>query len=304
MPFSPRSEPGGRAAPVIRLREALAAGFAVTVELDPPHGPDLTSISSQAGELAGRVAAVNIADSPMARLRMSPIALASLLRERRRVDTVFHLTCRDRNLLGLQAELLGAWALGVENILALTGDPPSRGDHPTASGVFDTDAVGLVRLAAGLNEGRDAVGGTLNGKTGFFIGVAVNPLAADVAREGARFREKVAAGASFTQTQPVYEPEALDPFLRETADLGVPVLAGVLPIKSRKMLAYLEKNVPGIVVPEEVRRRILEAPEDRVREASIDIAASIVRGLRGKVAGAHLMPVGDYSMIPEILERI
>ncbi len=286
------------------LREILGRQFVVTVELDPPKGPDLTAIFRQAASLKGKVAAVNIADSPMARMRMSPIALASLIKEEFRLDTIFHLTCRDRNLLGLQSELLGAWALGVQNILALTGDPPAMGDHPQATGVFDVDAVGLARIARTLNEGKDMAGNELNGRTGFLIGVAVNPLAADQEKEIARFGRKVEAGAAFTQTQPIYDADALDPFLRATASLGIPCLAGLLPVKSRKMLHYLEEHVPGIRIPAAVRERLLAAPEERVREVSIAITAELIGRLRGKVAGVHLMPVGDYSMVPEILDRL
>jgi 5,10-methylenetetrahydrofolate reductase len=300
----PASDGGVTAGPVIPLREAVSRGFVITVELDPPKGPDLAAIFGQAAALAGKVDAVNIADSPMARMRMSPIALAALIRDRFRIDTIFHLTCRDRNLLGLQSELLGAAALGVRNILCLTGDPPTMGDHPAATGVFDVDAVGLAGIARGLNEGRDMAGNALNGRTDFFIGVAVNPLAADREKEIGRFRKKVEAGGAFTQTQPIFDPETLRPFLDETASLGVPCLAGVLPVKSLKMLEYLEKNVPGIVIPPGVKKRIAGVEPGRVREESIAIAAEIVDGLRGVAAGAHLMPVGDYSMVPEILERL
>ncbi len=288
---------------MVDLAAALGRRFIVTVELDPPKGPDLTGILEQAGALAGKIDAVNIADSPMARMRMSPIALAAIVKERRRIETIFHLTCRDRNLLGLQSELLGAWALGVRTILALTGDPPEKGDHPNSTGVFDVDAVGLVGIAAALNAGHDLAGNAMNGATGFLIGVAVNPLADDRAREIGRFRQKVEAGAGFTQTQPIYDPAALDPFLEETASMGVPLLAGLLPIKSHRMLRYLEENVPGVSVPASIRERILAAPADRVREESIDICADIVRRLRGRTAGVHIMPVGDYTMVPEILAR-
>ncbi len=289
---------------MVELRDVLGRGFVLTVELDPPKGPDLTAISRQVRELPATVTAVNIADSPMARMRMSPIALASLIKQRHGVDTIFHLTCRDRNVLGLQSELLGAWALGVKNILALTGDPPAMGDHPRATGVFDVDAVGLVELARFLNEGRDMAGNALNGRTDFLIGVAVNPLAADLDKEIERFRRKVAAGAVFAQTQPIYDPGALDPFLERTAALGLPLLAGVLPIKSLKMLRYLEENVPGIKVPAKVGKMIEGAPADGVREVSVGVAAEIIEGLKGKVAGAHLMPVGDYSMVPAIVARL
>ena len=170
----PPAKPSPR---VPQLRQLVKEGFVVTVELDPPRGTDLTRALDESASLWGRAAAINIADCPMANLRMSPIALACLVRERVGVDTVFHITCRDRSLLGLQSELLGAWAMGVENLLALTGDPPERGDHPQSSGVFDTDSIGLLRLASGLNGGVDANGKELRGGTDFFIGAASNPTA-------------------------------------------------------------------------------------------------------------------------------
>lgn len=300
MPSSARSSSGPQAG-LVELRDVIGREFVITVELDPPKGPDITSISRQVEELRGMVAAVNIADSPMARMRMSPIALASIIKTRFQTDTIFHLTCRDRNILGLQSELLGAWAMGVKNILALTGDPPSMGDHPGATGVYDVDAVGLAKLAGTLNEGFDLAGNRLNGRTDFLIGVAVNPIAGDMKKEMDRFRRKIESGASFAQTQPIYDPSALGAFLEETASLDIPCLAGVLPIKSHRMLHYLDEKVPGIVIPEKIRRRILKTPPDRVRGESVVIAAEIIKGLENKVAGAHIMPVGDYSMVPDIL---
>jgi 5,10-methylenetetrahydrofolate reductase len=289
------------------LGAVLGKRFVITVEMDPPKGPDLSDLFQQAEMLKGRVDAVNIADSPMARMRMTPIAQSCLIRQRIGLDTIFHMTCRDRNLLGLQSELLGAWAMGVKNFLALTGDPPAMGDHPEATGVFDVDAVGLVKLAAGLNEGQDMAGNRLNGRTGFLIGAAVNPLASDLDKEVSRFRSKAAAGAVFTQTQPVYDPPSLTPFLQETSDLGVHCLAGILPIKSHRMLRYLDENVPGIIIPGKVRDRIMGVPPEKVREESITMAAEIIGELeemKGALAGVHIMPVGDYSMVPDLLEKL
>jgi 5,10-methylenetetrahydrofolate reductase len=287
--------------PVAGFREQLARGFVVTVELDPPRGTDLGRALGEAAALRGRVAAVNIADSPMANLRMSPIALACLVRGRVGIDTIFHLTCRDRNLLGLQSELLGAWALGVHNILALTGDPPERGDHPQSAGVFQLDGIGLMRLASALNRGEDANGRPLHGGTDFLVGAAANPAAPDLAVEISKLRAKIAAGAHFSQTQPVYRRRDAEGFLAEARALGFPVLVGLLPVKSHRMLRYLDENVPGIRIPVEVRDRLAKTPAERVRAEGVLLCRELIAELRGLAAGVHLMPVGDPALVPEIL---
>jgi 5,10-methylenetetrahydrofolate reductase len=291
--------PAGERLP--RLRNLLKQGFVVTVELDPPRGTDLGPSMEESASLWGKAAAINIADCPMANLRMSPIALACLVRERVGVDTVFHITCRDRSLLGLQSELLGAWAMGVENLLALSGDPPQRGDHPQSSGVFDVDAIGLLRLASGLNKGVDANGRDLRGGTDFFIGAASNPTADDLAVELSKLKAKIGAGAHFSQTQPVYRRSDAEPFLKEAAAMGFPVIAGLLPIKSHRMLRYLDENVPGIKIPPEVRDRLEKTPPEKVRGESVLICRELMEELKDVAAGVHIMPVGEASLVGDIL---
>ena len=184
---------------------AIDKGFVKTVEMDPPKGVELQQMLAGARMLKlGGIDAVNIADSPMAKVRMSPVAIAHLLREQVGIEAILHFTCRDRNLLGLQSELLGAAALGIKNVLALTGDPPSIGDHPQATAVFDVNSEGLVRIIAGLNRGHDMMGNQLGLATNFAIGVGVNPAAGDLAKEIERFQAKFEAGAHFAQTQPIY----------------------------------------------------------------------------------------------------
>jgi 5,10-methylenetetrahydrofolate reductase len=287
---------------VDRFRDLLGKQFVVTVELDPPRGTDLTRALRESGALRGHVAAVNIADSPMANLRMSPIALACLIRDQVGIDTIFHLTCRDRSLLGLQSELLGAWAMGVENLLALTGDPPERGDHSRSSGVFDLDAIGLLKLASGLNRGEDANGRELKGGSDFFIGAAANPTAGDLGVELSKLRAKISAGAHFSQTQPVYRARDAAAFLEEAAAMEFPVIVGLLPIKSHKMLHYLDENVPGIRIPPEVRDRLARTPAEMVRQESVLISRELIEELRGMAAGVHIMPVGEASLVGDILE--
>lgn len=282
------------------LRERLARrDFTVTVEMEPPRGASPAETLEKVSRLAGYVDAVNVADCPMANLRMSPIAVAHLIQEELGVETIFHLTCRDRNLLGLQAELLGAAALGVSNILALTGDRPERGDHPTARGVFDLDSTGLIRLAVRLNRGESWAGQKLASPTRFFIGTVANPSQPDLSAELERLRAKVEAGAEFVQTQPVFDLEQVARFQREAAVLGLPVLYGILPLKSYRNAVYLSTHVPGIFIPQEVldRLRRRDSPQE-----GVVLARELLSGLRRLgVHGAHIFPMGDPGLALAVL---
>jgi 5,10-methylenetetrahydrofolate reductase len=248
--------------------------------------------------LAPAVDAVNVADSPMANLRMSPIACAHLIQQDLGVEAVFHLTCRDRNLLGLQAELLGAAALGVRNLLALTGDKPERGDHPQASGVFDLDGLGLAGLAQSLNEGRDMAGKALDAPTDFLIGGTASPNAADLEGEVARLAAKAASGVRFAQTQPVFDSDQARKFEARTAGLGVKVLYGILPLKSHRSALYLNAHVPGICIPPAVLDRLERGGPDE----GLRIAREILAELWGQVPGVHLFPMGDPSLALRLVE--
>ncbi|NLY54182.1 MAG: 5,10-methylenetetrahydrofolate reductase [Firmicutes bacterium] len=280
------------------FRERLNAGeFVLTAELEPPKGTSLQRVIKYAKALRGKVDAINITDSPMANVRMSPIAVAHRLRQETGLDTVFHLTCRDRNVIGLQSELLGAAALGVRTILALTGDHPRQGDHPQAHAVFEVDAVGLVDIARRLNEGYDLAGNELKGKPEFYIGVAANPCAPDLEREVDRLAQKLERGAHFVQTQPIYEVEALARFLDKMQGLQVPVIAGVLPLKSHKMACHIRANIPGIHVPDWLERRMAQAG----RAAGVQVARELLAQLPQVAQGAHIMPVGSASIVLEVL---
>ena len=271
--------------------------FVLTVELEPPKGCDLSRVYNYAKKLQGKVQAVNITDSPMANMRMSPIAVACLVRREANLDAVFHLTCRDRNVIGLQAELLGAHALGVRSILVLSGDPPPIGDHPKAKGIFEVDSVGLVKIAKGLNEGRDYTGNALRGPSNFNIGVAANPLADDIDKEMDKLMQKIEAGAHFIQTQPVYDVEVLADFKEKMKPYDLPIIAGVLPIKSRKMCRHIKKNIPGIHIPDWLSERM----EKEGRAGGVRTAAELIQDLQQVVKGAHIMPVGSASLVDEVL---
>jgi len=270
--------------------------------VDPPRGVSIAKTLEGARLLKG-FDALNIADFPMARVRMSSIALAHLLREHLGMDAILHFTCRDRNLLGLQGDLLGAWALGIENILALTGDPPSVGDYPHATAVFDVSSEGLVHLIKRLNSGMDLAGNKLNEAPSFCIGVAVNPASEDPDKEMKRFHAKIEAGANFAQTQPLYDLSVLERFMERVQDLPIPILVGVLPLRSSRHAEFLHNEVPGITIPEPIRRRMREAGEDGGRAEGIAIAQEFLAQAKTLAAGAYLMPpFGDYAMAVEVVE--
>ena len=286
----------------MNLREKLAANkFVVTVELDPPKTLNLERILTEVNSTNFRkiVDAVNVTDCPLAKLRMSPIALSHIIQEKIGLEAIFHITCRDRNLLGLQAELLGASALGVRNILALTGDPPEVGDYIMATGVYDVDSIGLVKMVNKLNNGYEYGENELKDKTDFFIGIAVNPTAQDLTKEIKRFEEKVSAGANFIQTQPIYDIGLLERFLKLTAHINIPKIIGIMPLKSYKMVEYLNNSLPGILVPPKVK--------DRMRGKDVEEGVKISRELISKirkfkeVAGIHIFPLRDMNLVCRLL---
>ena len=286
----------------MNLREKLAANkFVVTVELDPPKTLNIDKILTEVNSANFRkvVDAVNVTDCPLAKLRMSPIALSHIIQEKINLEAIFHITCRDRNLLGLQAELLGASALGVRNILALTGDPPEMGDYTMATGVFDVDSIGLVRMVNKLNNGYEYGGNELKDKTDFFIGIAVNPTAQDLIKEIKRFEEKVSAGANFIQTQPIYDIGLLERFLKLTAHINIPKIIGIMPLKSFKMVEYLNKNLPGIFVPSEVKERM----RGKDVEEGVKISREFISKIRKfkEVAGIHIFPLRDMDLVCRLL---
>jgi homocysteine S-methyltransferase len=215
-----------------------------------------------------------------------------------------HFTCRDRNLMGIQADLLGAHALGIRNILAMTGDPPRAGDYVNATAVFDVDAIGLVRIIRGMNEGADATGNSIGEPTAFGIGVALDPGVADPAREADRLLAKIEAGAMWVQTQPVYDLERLEAFLRRVGRLPVPLVVGILPLHSSRHAEFLHNEVPGITVPDAVRAR-LRAAGDHALRIGIETAQDTLAEVRRRYGGAYLMPsFGRFEVVAEVLEAL
>ncbi len=284
------------------LRTKLEAGeFVTSVEIDPPKGIDAAKLIQ--GAVLCRQAGcdvINIADSPLARARMSALSLANLIRDSVDVEVILHMSCRDRNLLGLQSEVMGAWAMGIRDVLAVTGDPPSIGDYPHATGVFDVDAIGLTSLLTRLNDGVDLAGRKSGYRTAFNIGVAVNPTAPDLDREYDRFREKVDAGAHFAMTQPLYELGLLEDFL-ESVKPTIPVLVGIMPLRNFKHAEFMHNEVPDISIPEPMRERMREAGKDGLRVGT-EMAAELLGVFKPYCQGVYLMPPFErFQMAADIL---
>lgn len=263
----------------------------ITVELDPPRGLNCAKVLEAAEQLrAAGVDAISLAENPLARIRLGNLALAHRIQEQTGVPVIAHVTCRDRNLIGLHSELMGAHLLGVRHILAVTGDPVSLGGESGATSVFDLNSIGLLELLAALNSGRNLLGAELDGQTNFLLGAAFNPNVQQMTGQIRRLEKKIAAGARFVQTQPVYSLSVLEELLVQTAPLGIPVLVGVLPLVSERNAEFLHNEVPGISLPEEVRRRMRGLRgEEGVREG-LAIAGELIAAADGRVGGWYLMP--------------
>jgi len=276
--------------------------FTVCVEIDPPKGLSLDRIFEQVERVMAsrKVNAIDINSGAMARVGMDALVVAGAL-EARGVETVPHLTPRDQNIIGLQAALLGAWTVGgVRNVLAITGDPPSVGDYPETSGVYEVDSVGLVKVLSRLNQGTDWAGKTLGGATNFAIGVALNPVADDLDNEIARFHAKVEAGAHFAMTQPLFAPEHWRAFLKRLGDKpAIPVMIGVWPLNSYKQALRLNNEVPGIMIPEPLLKS-MEAAGASARDCGFQVARQMLAWARTELAGAYLIP--PFKRYEEILE--
>src|SRR5262245_11649562 len=293
------------AAPPTAMERKLVAGeFLVTVELDPPRGHNIEKLVQGAKLLKERgVEIVDINDGSLGRVRMSVLPTAILVRDATGLEINMHFTCRDRNLMGIQADVLGAHAMDIRNILAMTGDPPRAGDYVNATAVFDVDAIGLIRILAGMNRGVDATGNSIGEPTSFCVGIALNPSAAEPAREMERFLAKVEAGARWAQTQPIYDLEVLEQFFRSTRS-PIPILVGLLPLHSSRHAEFLHNEVPGITVPDGVRARMREAGERGLR-VGIETAQELLANVRGQHSGAYLMPsFGRFEVVAEVLEAL
>jgi len=288
-------------------RKLAAKDFVVSVELDPPKGLNPTKLLEGAALLqkAG-VDCINIADSPMARVRMGCMAVARLIQDHLGIETIIHFTTRDRNLMALQSELLGAHALGIRNILALTGDPFRVGDYPNTTGVWDVDSAGLIRILQGMNEGHDAAGSSIGAQASFHVGCALNLNMTDeeTAHEIEKYHSKIEAGAQYIMTQPIYEIAPLERFLQRVGTPPIPLLLGCIPLHSSRHAEYLHNEVPGITIPAFVRARMREAGE-RGHEAGLKLAQELLVEARTMIQGVYLMPsYGRYDVVSELTNML
>jgi 5,10-methylenetetrahydrofolate reductase len=285
------------------LKSVLESGkFVVTAEVAPPKGTDVGEVKLVGERLKGWVDAVNVTDQQSAVMRLGSLATCSLLKEAG-ISPVFQMACRDRNRIALQSDLLSAWVMGIDNVLVLTGDLPELGDHPAAKPVFDLDSISLLNAIQKLNSGHDMVGNELDGKTDFFAGAVVNPgtnTEEQFELQVAKMEKKVAAGAKFFQTQAIYDPALLEKFMKRVAHLNVPVLAGIVPVKSVKMAKYMNDNIAGIQVTDAIMNR-LAVTEDKA-QTGMDIAAELIKQFQDLCQGVHLMAIGWERKVPAILD--
>lgn len=285
-----------------RLSDVLNRGtFAVTVEYNPPKGTNISAVLENAKQLVGRVHGVNITDNTAAVVRAGSLPVCRLLYELGH-DPVMQLTCRDRNRIAMQSDLMGAHMLGIRNILCLTGDYPTVGDHKEAKPVYDLDSVQVMQLVQGLNNGKDMMGNKLDGSTAFTIGAAVTPEADLVGPVLAKFEVKVKAGAQFFQTQAVYNPEVFAGFMKQVRRFNVKVLAGILVLRNHKMAEFMNANIPGMSVPQEMIDE-LKAAGDRAEDVGVDIAVRSIKAVRPHCDGVHIMAIKATHRLAEIITK-
>ena len=281
------------------LREALDAGrFVVTGEIAPPHGTDLSAMRAAVETLAPVCDALNVTDNQGASLHLSSLAASRVVLEMG-VEPIFQQTCRDRNRLALESDMLAAWTLGLENLLAVTGDDPRGGDHPQAKGVFDLDSTHLAQVASGFNEGHDMQGRELKGATGFYIGAAMFPEAEPWDVQRARIEQKIAAGVRFFQTQAVFDVDKLARAVEVAHANGAKVIAGILILRNPRVIRFINERLAGLMVPDALAARI-EAAEDTEAEA-VELAIEQARAYREVADGIHVMALGLDSAVPRIV---
>lgn len=285
------------------LSQKLGKKFIITVEMDLPRGLNVQKVLSGAKSLKIKGAdLIDISDGARARLRMNPTSVSTLIQDKVGIEVMMHFSCRDRNLLAVQADLLGAHALGVRNILAITGDPANIGDYPSATSVFDVDSIGLVRILSRFNEGIDLAGYGVGTKCAFTIGVAYNPLAEDLAAEIDRLKRKADAGCHVVYTQPIFEERYVDAAIEQCSALGLPVFIGVLPLRSTRHAEFMHHEVPGIEIPDWLRAKLAKAEDDDcAMKIGIEESQRLGATLRQKAQGIYLMPPFGN---PQIAERV
>jgi 5,10-methylenetetrahydrofolate reductase len=293
---------------VSRLQESLASGkFTVTGEVGPPKGTNLEPVLHEAEQyLKDKVVAANVTDLQTAVMRLGSLAVCHKLLEKG-IEPIFQMVCRDRNRLALQSDLLSASVLGIENVLAITGDHTQMGDHASAKPVYDLDSVGLLKAISLLEQGRD-MGKDVKGKPNkldgtpkFFKGCVVTPCTEDVEPQVIKLEKKVEQGAQFVQTQAVYDPAAFESFMKQAEKSKVPIMVGIVLLKSAGMAKYMNKSVAGVNVPKELVDELAAADKKDVPAVSVKIAGRLIREMKGMCQGAHLMTLGWDKYVPDVL---
>ena len=293
-----------------QLQDRLKSGqFTVTGEIGPPKGTNVGPCLHEAEQyLKGRVVAVNVTDIQTAVMRTGSMVMCHLLRDRG-IEPIFQMVCRDRNRLALQSDLLSASVLGIENVLALTGDHVVMGDHRDAKPVYDLDSVGLLQAMSLLESGKDlgcdfkGNPNQLDGTPKFFKGCCTTPCSPDPEAQVIKLEKKAAAGAQFVQTQAVYDPATFEKFMKRIEHIKIPVLVGIVVLKSAGMAKYMNRSVPGVQVPEAIIKELTAAPKESLKKVAAEIAARLVRQMKGMCQGAHLMTLGWDDTVPDILAQ-
>jgi len=279
-----------------------SAKFILTSEIGPPKGIEIETILEEAELLRTRVDAINVTDLQSSVMRLGSLAVCILLKQKG-IEPIYQITCRDRNRLALQSDLLSASVFGIENVLILTGDHPTLGDHPQAKPVFDLDSVQLLQVAKKLTQGFDMQGNKLEGKAPqFCLGAVVNPGADPLEPQIIKMEKKILAGAEFFQTQAIYDVKVFENFLSKIKHLKVPILAGIVLLKSAAMAKYMNENVAGISVPQNLIDQIASVSKEDRPKKSIEIASRLIKELKPLCQGIHIMPLGWTKLVPQVLE--
>ncbi len=286
-----------------KLQQALEKGeFAVTGEIGPPKGVNLDECLKDAEKLRDKVVAINVTDLQSAVMRVGSMAVSAKLVERD-LEPVFQLTCRDRNRLAIQSDLLSAWVLGIRNVLCLTGDHPALGDHQQAKAVYDLDSVQLLRAASTLNNGQDLAGHDLDGKPDFYLGAVVTPAADPIEPQIIKMEKKISEGAKFFQTQAIYESDKFEEFVKQVQNFKTPIMAGIVLLKSPGMARFMNENVAGIFVPDNLIKEMEETKKEDRKKKAVEISAKIIKEVKPFCQGVHIMPLGWDELVPEIIEQ-
>jgi len=288
----------------VSLQSKLESGkYAVSCEFGPLKGTDTVEIKENIEILKGKVDAANVTDQQSSVMRLGALVTSALCVQGG-LEPIFQMTCRDRNRIALQSDLLGAWVLGIKNVLALTGDLPALGDHPDAKSVFDLDSVTLLQAITRLNEGFDMSGAELKGKPAFYAGAVVkveSNTEASMELQIAKFEKKIAAGAKFFQTQAVYDPASFGKFMQRVEKFKTPVMAGIIPLKNAGMARYMNANVAGVHVPDSLIEKMSAAAKEDREKTGIQIAADLIRQMQPMCQGVHIMAIGWEKKVPEIM---